>query len=278
MNMKHDKCVNIDNTGVYCVDDTESKLQTIINLWNTKYPSSHIKETAPKKLWNEIILLLKSSSAENRAWLKDELYKANLLQYKPSTPAEWKSSGGEESTWLSNIDIQNVIAQYETRYPDFDFLGPSPIDFDSKEDSKCVWQEICAFNLKTHLTRGKKKFGFIFNTDPHTKGGSHWISMFVNTVEKYIFFFDSTGMAPPEEVKKLIERINRQYNEITGGAKLTVKINTVEHQKQNTECGMYSLFCIISLLTGKLTPDDFMNGTTKFTDEKMKMLRKEYFS
>ncbi len=276
-----DKCVNLDNTGVYCIDDTESKLTNIKKAWNTKYSNAleGIKETSPREIWKTLIHLLKTSTKENRAWLKDKLYEAKLLQYKPSAPDEWKSSGGEESTWLSNIDIQNVIIQYEKQYPEFDFLGPSPIDFDSKEkeDSKCVWQEICAFNLKSQLAKGKRMFGFIFNTDPHTAGGSHWISMFVNIPKSYIFFFDSTGMAPPSEIKKLIERINKQYTEITGN-KITVKINKFQHQKQNTECGMYSLFCIISILKGDLTPDDLMNGTKKITDDEMKKMRKIYFS
>ena len=37
--------------------------------------------------------------------------------------------------------------------------------------------EICNFNLNK-MIKNKKKIGFIFNLDPHTKGGSHWVSMF----------------------------------------------------------------------------------------------------
>jgi hypothetical protein len=36
------------------------------------------------------------------------------------------------------------------------------------------------FNLNQQLKDGKTKIGVIFNTDPHTKDGSHWVSLFIN--------------------------------------------------------------------------------------------------
>ena len=78
--------------------------------------------------------------------------------------------------WLNSLDISRVMKQYENDYKCFDFLGPSPIDFDTfKENNECVWDEICNFDLNKSYTKGKRKFGFIFNLDPHYKGGSHWV-------------------------------------------------------------------------------------------------------
>ena len=38
------------------------------------------------------------------------------------------------------------------------------------------------------------KIGIIFNTDPHNKSGSHWISLFIDVKKKIICFFDSVGI------------------------------------------------------------------------------------
>ena len=43
-----------------------------------------------------------------------------------------------------------------------------------------MWEELCKFSLKKQLSKGKQKTGIIFNTDPHYKEGSHWISLFIN--------------------------------------------------------------------------------------------------
>ena len=48
--------------------------------------------------------------------------------FAPFHPDEWKQN---PSAWLSNHDIFNVLAQYEKAYPEFHFIGPTPIDFDS---------------------------------------------------------------------------------------------------------------------------------------------------
>ena len=73
---------------------------------------------------------------------------------------EWKDNINE---WLSSIDIDQFMRQYEHAHKDFIFLGPSPIDFDSKKIyGECVWEELCHFNLRKLLKRNKKKIGVIF--------------------------------------------------------------------------------------------------------------------
>ena len=39
--------------------------------------------------------------------------------------------------------------QYEKTYKSFEFLGPSPIDYDKHlAYGECVWEELCEFSLK----------------------------------------------------------------------------------------------------------------------------------
>ena len=76
------------------------------------------------------------------------------------------------------------MRQYKREIPEFDFKGPSPIDYDSKDiynpEKKCVQEDLCMFDLKSQLQSGKTKVGIIFNLDPHNKGGSHWVALFID--------------------------------------------------------------------------------------------------
>lgn len=50
----------------------------------------------------------------------------------------------------------------------------------------------------------------------------------------------------------------------------------VEHQQGDSECGMYSLFFIIQLLTESKSPEYFL--TERINDEEMEKLRNKYFN
>ena len=77
------------------------------------------------------------------------------------------------------------MKQYEDAYDCFEFIGPTPIDFDDHmHDGRCVWEELCEFELEKEIREKKKKIGIIFNLDPHYKGGSHWVAMFINIKKK----------------------------------------------------------------------------------------------
>jgi Ulp1 family protease len=101
------------------------------------------------------------------------------------------------------------------------------------------------------MKENKTKIGIIFNLDKHDQKGSHWVSMFIDLEEKFIFYFDSAGDAIPPEIRILKDRLIRQAKKLTPPLKLLYKHNhNVEHQLENTECGVYSLFFIITMLTG----------------------------
>lgn len=139
---------------------------------------------------------------------------------------------------------------------------------------ECVWEELCNFELKKQLSKGKNKIGLIFNIDPHYKEGSHWISAFIDIKNKFIFFFDSTGDKCPKEINKLVERITEQAKQLN--IKLTFYENKKEHQRQDTECGIYCIYCVTQLLHENKTVDCFMNK--RITDKDMKQLRSSYFN
>jgi len=170
------------------------------------------------------------------------------------------------------------MKQYEKAYKCFDFIGPTPIDFDTRKlYGECVWDELCNFSLEDQIKHGKTKIGIIFNTDPHNKPGQHWISMFISIKKKKIFFFDSTGDEPPSQIIDFINRIKEQGLNLNPKINFSVDSNVgIEHQYGNTECGIYSLFFIVHMLEDKLSGHYLKTHIIK--DEYMNKFRNVYFN
>lgn len=190
---------------------------------------------------------------------KDE--RSNLKGFfRPEMPEEWKK---KPTTWLDSFNIEDVMEQYEEAYPAFEFIGPVPIDFDSPdgEFGRCIVDELCKLNLKRMESAGTRQIGIIFNLDKHDEPGSHWVCAFIDIPKSAAYYFDSYGYEPPEEVVTLFERLRNQGIQHT-------YYNDVRHQRKGSECGMYCLYTIISLLLGKsfykvatqIVDDDTMNG------------------
>jgi hypothetical protein len=264
--------------GYTCLED--ETLYKLKELWNARHPESKIEVNDSKDIWNQLNNKLKSVCNKESCWLKQKFVNGKLNKelsesFAPVSPKEWNKNPNE---WLSSVDIIDVMKQYEKTYKCFDFIGPSPIDFDThKLYGECVWEELCHFNVEQEIKNGRFKIGIIFNLDPHYKGGSHWVSMFINIKKGEIFFFDSAGDKAPRQVMKLVKRIIKQ------GKQLKVPINfkfdqnhPVEHQYGDTECGIYSLYFIAHMLEDR---HDSKYFKTHILDDKyMEQFRKVYFN
>jgi hypothetical protein len=211
-----------------------------------------------------------------------ERKKISNLLFAPLQPDEWKK---DPNTWLSNYDIFAVLKQYEDAYKYFKVIGPTPIDFDSRPkdmDGLCVWQELCTFSLEKYLKSGKTKMGVVFNLDKHNAGGSHWVSLFIDLDDEYVFYLDSAGDKMPEEIDRFVKRIVDQGSKHTPKKHIHIYENCpVEHQLGSTECGMYALYFIITMLTGETEGEDsniyrFKNYTEKINFFKDKRIPDEY--
>ena len=261
-----------------CFSDED--LHKLREMWNARHPDAKILSNDSKEIWSTLKQFLQRSCNKESCWVK-QIAKGTPMEdelmdsFSPEMPPEWKKNPTE---WLSSLDINDVMKQYEQEYKCFDFIGPSPIDYDTQKlYGECVWEELCHFSLADQIKKGKTKIGIIFNTDPHYKGGSHWISLFINIKKGRIFFFDSAGDRIPKEIKHLVERITQQ------GKKLSPPIHFKfdeayphVHQKSTTECGMYSLYFIINMLEDKLS-SEFLK-TKVIPDEMMIDYRKKYFN
>ena len=259
---------------------TTSALLQLRDSWNARHPDAAIQSNDVEEIWHSLKSGFGNVFNKESCWVRQLASSSkevkNLFNYfAPESPKTWKKNPNE---WLSSVDITKVMKQYEDKFSSFEFLGPSPIDFDKtpKGESSCVFEELCNFELKTYVnpTDPKHKIGIIFNTDPHYLTGSHWISLFINLKREYIFFFDSTGDTPPKEITKFVKKIIKQGKEL--GMHFKYIVNTKEHQKRDTECGIYSLFMITNLLKETRTPEDFL--TTLFTDKEMERFRGIFFN
>lgn len=259
---------------------TLEALRKIANKWNEEHKDRKIEftnSTTGKILWSSINNMMKSKCNNEVCWMKQDFIKNSTLarellkNFKPFMPKTWSENPRE---WLNTIDIRDVMNQYEIKYPTFEFIGPVPMDFDKKLSfGECVVDELCKINLDDLKKKGKSKIGVIFNLDKHTQSGSHWVAMNCNTENGEICYWDSYGLEPNKEVVILMNRLKEQgdkikYKNKNNSINMKIKINENRHQYKNSECGMYCIYFITSLLDGKtfeiivqtIIDDDTMNG------------------
>lgn len=243
-----------------CFD--RSALIRIIEAYNLKYPKKSIQykdQMSDDQLWDLIRQTMATICGNNEwCWLDQNFLKNDeIIQsyYKPPKPETQRK-------WLSTSNINQTLKQYENVYDDFAFMGTVPIDFDQiiEEYAKI---DLCALynGLGLNLSSGKKlykgrkvrRFGFVFNMDPHNLKGSHWVAMFLDlTVQKpYVGYFDSYGHCPPPpQIMTLMDKL-KSHTKKCLHIDLIKKCNMIRHQHKNTECGVFALYFIYNCLRGR---------------------------
>jgi len=266
---------------------TPQTLMKLRDIYNVNHTNKIISNN-PKIIWKMLHRNKPDQCKKDKCWIQsivnDESTKKKLeaLLFPPKYPKEWVS---KPNAWLSNIDILDVLKQYEETYSHFYFIGPSSIDFDVMTGGNCVCNNLCHFSLPT-VRKKYTKIGIIFNLDPHTSSGSHWVSLFIDLQDHFIFYFDSTGDKIPSQIKKFVKTVLSQNK---GMHPLTFYQNDkMEHQLGNTECGMYSLYFIISMLmressdglsmSKKEVIELFLGKHGRISDKTIQSLRKVYYS
>lgn len=235
-----------------------------------------LMKSTPEKMLKELKDIFESKCGNNELciinqdFIDDDLEEKLEMYYKPEMPQKWYQ---DKNTWLNTLDIDAVLRQYEIKYPEFKFYGPTPIDFDKKiYGNQCVDNGLCRINVKKLYKQGIRYIGVVFNLDPHDKDGSHWIAMFCNLNKCEICYWDSYAFKPPKEVEILMNKIKKQCKSI--GKNMKIKLTKDRHQYGDSECGVYSTHFIIRLLEG----DDFERLVKKrISDKVMNSYRSMYF-
>ena len=262
---------------------TKAQLLLIARAYNSQYSDPISLAGNKEQLWNAIEIKMNKCDTE-WCWAH-QINKYSVFGNQGGGELEsaflpQRPTG--KLQWLSTSDIQHKLKQFEAVYDNFSSIGPVPIDFCS-----LAGNAVCNLNLKTSIKNGKTKIGIVFNTDPSTSGGKHWISMFIDISAAdpsnwTIDYFDSFGEAPlPIELRYLIDKLKKQnphfklnLNCRDNKSEEKICTSSVKHQLDNSECGMYSINFIVERLTGK--PWVELVNTIK-RDDVMVKLRQSYF-
>ena len=212
---------------------------------------------------------------------------AKLLM--PPKPKEWSNNPYK---WLNNYNITHILSRFEgdAKHP-YKLLGVVPIDFQGSDSSgNVLYPELHDFDLKHYI--GKYKYlGLITNLDTHSGPGTHWTSSFVCIdPEKPCFgayYYDSTFTPNtdvkrvPDEIRKFFKQMKRQAAALYPKKKFKNIFYRLNHQKGNTECGMFSIFYQVHWLRSII---ENPNSTHKdiirlrITDDQVWQLRNFFFA
>ena len=178
---------------------------------------------------------------------KKELRKQYL---RPRRPKEWKKT---PNMWLDNYNIEHVMKQYEEAYSWLHFLGVFPIDFSAPDpyrkngEVQCLNQELCDLDIRKEYERGIRGIAMVFNLDPHYKGGSHWVALYINLTsieQPVVGYFDSYGYKTPAMISRFMRSLQLQVKDCVLG------YNARRFQYGGSECGMFSLYFLICMIHG----------------------------
>ena len=264
---------------------TKGALNSIAKALNKEYGSSINIRQSRKKLFLEIkkILSKNSNCKTENCWtglnimnhIPPKKLKVIKGSFRPTQPKEWKT---KPRTWLNTTNIDDVMEQYEKKYPSFKYIGATPIDFDLEQGNTCMVSELCNFDIGKIKKEKKKSVGMVFNTDPHNRPGEHWFSMYIDLIGKNrkgkptIYFFDSAinklSMVP-KQILEFIEEIQKENN-----YRFDFLYNDIQHQYEDTECGIYCLHFLTEMLKGKPFKE-YINQ--KIDDKKMFRFRDKFF-
>lgn len=241
----------------------------------------------------EIIEIAKEKTgcdAESCLYKKKEI-KEQLEKDQVEVPISevFKPKGPAFTTdWLSNVHIDEVLDQLEKKHPEFlhipyqvrDFAKIAPSEqllsrLPEEEREKLKKSNLKTIDFYEQFKKGKTKFGTVVNTDYSSGRGIHWFAIFVdlsgetNTVE----YFNSSGENPLSEIQVFLDYTKHKLEKETG-KKTKITINRIQHQTDGHSCGPYSLYYIISRLSGV----PYMTFHTQvIPDEAMVEFRKHLF-
>jgi hypothetical protein len=282
----------MEDNSLYCSPDiksngtcyTKEDLLFLVKSYNqnkNKKDNISFKNKSKKELWAELNKKLNKDCNNEWCWLEQKFVpapysKKTKEKFKPIMPDEWKKNPFE---WLSSVDIKNVMKQYEKKYNDFLFMGPVSLDCPSK--ITCPLSGLSVDILINKL--GKTKLGVIYNLDEHDQPGSHWVSIYIDFKKCKVFYFDSVGLPPPKMILFFLNKMKKGCEEyylkyLNKEVIADIYINNTRFQFGNSECGVFSMYFIISNLKGKINLKNkniVMNKN--INDSTMNELRKKYY-
>jgi hypothetical protein len=224
--------------------------------------------------WLELCDLKDNKSIIDAAITKTNCNSESCLYSKLDLPKNelnerFNSTGPYNNTdWLNNSNIDDHLKRFAIKFNDFHHINFQMMDFKkmNTELNQVDWQQL--------VKDGIKSLGCIVNTDYSTGRGQHWVAIFIDFINCTVEYFDSAGQNPMHEILEFqLDTVNK-LSTITGKKWKDICVTKLQHQKGNTECGVYSMFYIISRLHD--IPYRFFEHT-RIPDEDMILFRKSIF-
>ena len=182
--------------------------------------------------------------------------------------------------WLNDKQIDGTLSKLTKKYDGFHTIS-------FKMRDQFVGINMNPMDLYNNDIR---RIGFIANEDVSTGGGTHWVAIYIDMTTDGTYdnpftieFFNSGGGKIYPEILEWFYKIQHTINttprnggtdnDITYHAKC-VCVCKIQHQRKNSECGVYSLYYIWSRVSG--TPYK-MFELHRVADEQMIKFRKALF-
>ena len=205
-----------------------------------------IQGRSKEDLWKQIQKVMQKKCGNDEVcWAKNTGQRSLIKEhFKPVRPK------GGRYAWLSSLDIEDIMRQYEKKYKDFIFFGPLPSDFDK------IITELKGQELKRLCTKGIKRIGIVLNTDPHNRPGQHWVAFFFDLTgpKASIEYYDPLGKPPFKSINEYMKNLSI-YLYMKMNKEAIRKINKEPHQRKDGQCGVFSTAYIVKRLNGKSFED-----------------------
>jgi len=300
MQNKIDKCAPSKKyTDGSCF--TVDSLKLIASKYNEKSKNKIDITDDKQELVKDLTNAFSKTCDTQSCWLRLDVVKN--IDDKDIHENTFRPDGPEKKyEWLSTTNINDVLNQYEDLHKDFLFLGAVPNDFE-----ELPMLGLSNINFDNYVKEGKTKLGMVINLDTHDQTGSHWVALYTDLSNNQLYYFDSVGKKPGKRIKRFNNKIikylynkeknkNIEIGQIAGMINnlddkkkkskyvkllskklqnLDIRYNSIQHQQQNSECGVYSINFILRIVKGEPF-DSIVNNVTP--DEKVNQCRKVYFN
>jgi hypothetical protein len=155
---------------------------------------------------------------------------------------------------------------------------------------RCISQSMCDLDVARLGRAGHRHVGAVINMDRHDSAGSHWVACYAGLDPARplygIYYYDSVALPPPREIADFMRRhvaaqaarlpsALRTAHTNAAGRPFEIRHNTVRRQFKNTECGVFSVFFLLSCIEGRKTFDQICADTG--ADDDMHALRRVLF-
>ncbi len=183
------------------------------------------------------------------------LIQRKLTNLKPIGPIS-------ENSFLTNIDIKNVLKYIQFFNKNLVFIGPYAIDMHKPYS---ILQKLDFAKLQ----KTSKQLVIVWNTDKLSGPGEHWVTLLVNFSKRSLVYFDSLAETMHANISAILHKILSKY------PNYKLYYNNSAFQEINGNCGIFVIHFITSLLQGVPAHKYFKNEM--INDEMINSSRKNFF-